>query len=76
MKTAEELQAENDELRRSLAQTATAHAALGQQVAAAQQDRANYQQAAKEEKARADELARQLGHARARIREALNELGG
>jgi regulator of replication initiation timing len=76
VKTAAELQAENDELRRALAETATAHQALGQQVAAAQQDLANYQQAAKEEKQRADALARRLDHARVRVRDALNELGG
>jgi chromosome segregation ATPase len=76
VKTAEELQAENGELRRALAETATAHAALGQQVAAAQQDRASYEQAFREEKARADVLATKLDNARARVREALNELGG
>ena len=76
MKTAEELQAENDELRRALADTATAHKGMREAKDAALQDRANYQQAAKEEKARADELARQLTNARARIRDALNELGG
>jgi len=76
VKTAEELQTENDELRRALAQTADEHRGMREARDSALQDRANYQQAAKEEKARADELARQLGHARARIREALNELGG
>jgi ABC-type transporter Mla subunit MlaD len=71
-----ELTAEKDDLRRSLAETATAHRALREQKDAAVQDRANYEQAAREEKARADELARKLDHARARVREALNELGG
>jgi len=76
VKTHAELQAENDELRRALAETATAHKSMREEKDAAVQDRANYQQAAKEEKARGDALARRLDQARARVREALNELGG
>jgi len=76
LKTREELERENEELRRALAQTADEHRGMREARDSAQQDRANYGQAAKEEKVRGDELARQLDNARARVREALNELGG